>query len=121
MRRAHAEGYHEGYTSVVRVKARWSTEEMTLVARCELSLLREGYKGSINSALNANFPSRTTEAIKGLRKQSKYINITNEIILMTNNELLEINTTSHPELGYKITRYSRYFAHTYITPQCLKG
>ena len=51
MRRAHAEAYHEACAPVARVKARWSTEEMTLVARCELRLREEGYKGSINSAI----------------------------------------------------------------------
>ena len=67
MRKAHAEAYHEVYAPIVRVKARWSEEEMTLVARDELRLRREGYKGSINVALNANFPTRSAEAIKGLR------------------------------------------------------
>ena len=94
MRRAHAEAYHEACAPVARVKARWSTEEMTLVARCELRLREEGYKGSINSALNTNFPSRTNETIKGLRKQAKYINIINEITLLTNNVPAEINSSS---------------------------
>ena len=67
---------------------------MTLVARWELRLREEGYKGTINSAINTNFPSRSTEVFKRLRKQSKYKDIINEITLLTNNVQTEINGSS---------------------------
>ena len=94
MRRAHAEIYHENCAPLARVKARWSIEEMTLVARCELRLREEGYKGSINSAINNKFPSRSADAIKSLRKQSKYKEIINEIVKLNNNVNTKENNNS---------------------------
>ena len=55
-----------------RKKARWDHEEMVLLARREIDLLAAGRRPNVNKALAEVFPSRTLEAIKGVRKRPAY-------------------------------------------------
>ena len=55
-----------------RKKARWAHIEMVLLARREIDLLAAGGRPNVNKALAEDFPSRTLEAIKGVRKRPAY-------------------------------------------------
>lgn len=56
-------------SSIVNVKAPWSSEEAALLARQEAQLCMAGVKFA-NQALKPYFPSRTLEAIKGQRRKA---------------------------------------------------
>ncbi|GBL95535.1 Retrovirus-related Pol polyprotein from type-2 retrotransposable element R2DM [Araneus ventricosus] len=55
-----------------RIKARWSSEELSLMAFKEVELINSGWTAEINSSLMLLFPNRSREAIKGQRKSKKY-------------------------------------------------
>lgn len=66
----HAEFYHRNHVSAVK-KARWSDEEMVLVAREDIRLEEAGVsKPSID--LFGRFRGRTADAIKCMRRSEKY-------------------------------------------------
>ena len=71
-RSAHPEKYHLENVPKERKKARWGHEEMVLLACREIDLLAAGEKLNVNKALAEAFPSRTLEAIKGVRKRPAY-------------------------------------------------
>ncbi|GBN02053.1 hypothetical protein AVEN_83832-1 [Araneus ventricosus] len=53
------------------VKARWTSEELSLMAFKEAELLASEWTAEINSSLMLLFPNRSREAIKGQRKSKK--------------------------------------------------
>ena len=63
----HPHVYHAARQSAARVKARWSHEEMVLIARAELEIRRAKPPGGMLHVLQSRFPDRTLEAIKCLR------------------------------------------------------
>ena len=71
-RSAHPEKYHLENVPKERKKARWGHEEMVLLACREIDLLAAGEKLNVNKALAEAFPSRTLEAITGVRKRPAY-------------------------------------------------
>jgi hypothetical protein len=58
---------HNAGVDVVRVKARWSDEEVALLVQV-LRLTLAGPTRNMNQFLHAKFPQRTLEGIKGRRK-----------------------------------------------------
>ena len=66
----HQEFYHNSQ-KVVKTKTRWDEEELYLLASEELRLINNKCK-AINKELTNKFPHRTMEAIKGVRRQTKY-------------------------------------------------
>ncbi|GBL82837.1 hypothetical protein AVEN_106362-1 [Araneus ventricosus] len=54
------------------VKARWTSEELVLMAFRQAELLASGWSAEINSSLILPLPNRTRETIKGQRKSNKY-------------------------------------------------
>ena len=71
-RSAHPEEYHLENVPKERKKARWDHEEVVLLARREIDLLAAGGRLNVNKALAEASPSRTLEAIKGVRKRPAY-------------------------------------------------
>ena len=63
-------------SSLARSRAGWSVAELQLLARKESAW--DG-KGHINQYLSPLFPDRTTEALKGQRKSSRYQKILQQI------------------------------------------
>ena len=57
---------------VERVKARWSVEEVRLMARAEASATLAGDTPFMNQFLEERFPQRSLEAIKGKRRSEAY-------------------------------------------------
>ena len=75
-RAAHPEEYHASRQPVGRVKARWSHEELVLVARAELEIRRTKPKAALVRELHSCFPDRSLEAIKSMRtKNPRYLEI----------------------------------------------
>ena len=70
-RACHPDVYHAARQPVARVKARWSHEEMVLVAHTELGLCGTKPPGGILRVLQSRFPDRTLEAIKCLRNKNR--------------------------------------------------
>ena len=73
-RAAHAAEFHaarveERLTNAVKV--RWVDEEVEVVARAEAVLLRGGAR-YVNDSLAQEFPERSLEAIKGMRRSGRY-------------------------------------------------
>ena len=68
-RRKHAEEYHRSCIPDPK-KARWNDQEVELLARAEVNL--PATTRFVNQALNAVFPNRTVDAIKGARKKPEY-------------------------------------------------
>lgn len=77
-RRAHPEEYFSGLEALkinaLGGRRRWTEEEMKLLAREEVRLLRSGpiTPGELLIRLHDRFPDRTVEAIKGRRKHDAY-------------------------------------------------
>ena len=72
----HPDVYHAARQPAARVKARWSHEEMVLVAHAELEICRVKPPGGILRVLQSRFPDRTFEAIKCLRnKNQRYMEV----------------------------------------------
>ena len=72
----HPDVYHAARQPVATVKARWSHEEMVLVARAELELRGTKPPGGILRVLQSRFPDRTLEAIKCLHnKNGRYMEV----------------------------------------------
>lgn len=68
--RAHPIAANEAI-DVNRVKARWSTEEVVLLAKEEVKARKDGVR-FINTHLHKVFPGRTLEAIKKHRQDAEY-------------------------------------------------
>lgn len=62
-----------------RVKARWSEEEVAIMAAKEAELYHVGILQP-NAQLTEYMPNRTQEAIKGKRRQAAYKNLVSELI-----------------------------------------
>lgn len=58
--------------NVERIKARWSAEEVRLMARAEASATLAGGVLFMNQHLQERFPHRSLEAVKGRRRQEAY-------------------------------------------------
>lgn len=71
MRQAHPVEYNRGI-NVDRTKARWSAEEVDMMAREEARVTRDGTAVNINEHLLKLFPKRTLESIKGKRRSANY-------------------------------------------------
>ncbi|CAB4037351.1 reverse transcriptase [Paramuricea clavata] len=69
-RSAHPDVYHAARQPAARVKARWSHEELVLIARAELELRRTKPRQGIVRALHSRFPDRSFEAIKCVRTKN---------------------------------------------------
>ncbi|CAL7932986.1 unnamed protein product [Xylocopa violacea] len=70
--RQHRNWYDERQAaSIVNQKARWSSEEASLLARQEARLSSQGER-FINQALMPFFPNRTLESIKGQRRRAEH-------------------------------------------------
>jgi hypothetical protein len=67
----HKEMYNDNI-DVDRIKARWSVEEVLLLAKAEVEIVMSGFCQNINMQLHSKFPKRTLEAIKGRRKMATY-------------------------------------------------
>jgi len=78
---------------VERVKARWSAEEVSLMARAEASATSAGGVLFMNQHLQQRFPNRSLEAIKGKRRQEAY----REMVRGFCQEILSRNTTAIDE------------------------
>ena len=75
-RAAHPEEYHASRQPVGREKARWSHEELALVARAKLEFRRTKPKAALVRKLHSCFPDRSFEAIKTMRtKNPRYLEI----------------------------------------------
>ena len=70
-RRAHPQEYHAQNVPVAKLKARWDHEELLILARAEITLRLSGVR-NVNQQLARITPGRTLEAIKGVRKSTKY-------------------------------------------------
>ena len=62
----HPDVYHAARQLAARVKARWSYEEMILIACAELQVCRAKPPGGILRVLQSRFPDQTLKAIKCL-------------------------------------------------------
>ena len=69
-RAKHPDVYHAARQPAARVKARWSYEEMVLVARAELEIRGTNPPRGVVRVLHSRFPDRTFEAIKCLRNKN---------------------------------------------------
>lgn len=78
-RRAHPVMSNEAIVTQ-RVKARWSEEEVTLMAAEEVSLIRARVS-NINERLLAQIPGRSLEAVKGKRRQEMYKGLVQRLLL----------------------------------------
>ena len=70
-RRAHPAEYHAQNVPIARLKARWDHEELLVLARAEIIFWRSGVR-NINQRLVQITPGRTLDAIKGVRKSTRY-------------------------------------------------
>ena len=73
-RAAHGDEFHAERVAerlATAVKVRWVDEEVEALARAEAVLLRGGAR-FVNAALTADFPDRTLEAVKGMRRSVRY-------------------------------------------------
>lgn len=77
MRRAHPVQYNDTI-DVNRVRARWSSEEIKMMAEWEVRAVNEGIT-KVNQYLINKVPNRTLEAIKGQRKRQDYKDLVSEI------------------------------------------
>ncbi len=66
----HPDVYHAARQPAASVKARWSHEELVLVARAELEIRGTNPPQGIVRVLHSRFPDRTFEAIKSLRNKN---------------------------------------------------
>ena len=72
-RARHPDVYHAARQPAARLKARWSHEELVLVARAELEIRGTDPPEGIVRVLHSRFPDRTFEAIKSVRnKNTRY-------------------------------------------------
>lgn len=69
-RRAHPHARDDAYRAVP-LKARWTSEELSLLARREAELAGKGVR-FINQALLGYVPGRTLESLKGVRRRADY-------------------------------------------------
>ena len=67
---SHPDVYHAARQPAARVKARWSHEELVLLARAELEIRRTNPPQGVLRVLHPRFPHRTFEAIKSLRNKN---------------------------------------------------
>lgn len=79
VRRAHPVEANDAI-DVERVKARWSVEEVRLMARTEATATLDGGVFFMNQYLHDKFPHRSLEAIKGKRRQDSYRAIVRECL-----------------------------------------
>ena len=70
-RRAHPLEYHAQNVPIAKLKARWDHEELFILARAEITIRLSGVS-NVNQQLARITPGRTLEAIKGVRKSTKY-------------------------------------------------
>ena len=70
-RRVHPTEYHAQNVPVARQKARWDHKELLILARTEIIFRRWGVR-NINQRLVQITPGRTLEAIKRVRKSTRY-------------------------------------------------
>lgn len=79
IRQAHPAVYNQ-HINVDRVNARWSEEEVRLLALAEARIMHEDPAvRAINQRLQEAFPGRTLESIKGRRKRQDYKDLVREI------------------------------------------
>ena len=84
----HPDVHRAARQPAARVKARWSHEEMVLVARAELEIRRAKPRGGILRVLQSRFPDWTLEAIKCLRnKNRRYMEVLEAEEQITDQEL----------------------------------
>ena len=84
MRRAHSDWADE-VNRTETVKARWTQEEISLLARREAELSLRGVR-FINQKLLGFLPDRTLESIKSMRKRADYRALVQEYIARINRE-----------------------------------
>lgn len=77
-RRAHPV-QHNDEINVERVRARWTTEEIKIMAGFEVEAIKEGVR-FINQYIERKLPNRTLEAIKGQRKKPDYKVMVNDLM-----------------------------------------
>ena len=74
MRRFHTDDYHEMQESkTFMVQARWSQEEMTVVALAIRRIDQTTSQAKQKEKLHCMFPERTVESFKGLRRNKDFI------------------------------------------------
>ena len=66
----HPDVYHAARQPAARVKARWSHEELVLLALAELEIRRTNPPQGVLRVLHSRFPDRTFEAMKSLRNNN---------------------------------------------------
>lgn len=76
IRRSHAERANAA-VNVVRKKAQWSLEELSLMARTEAELTLKGGVRFMNQELLKSFSHRSLEAVKGQRRSDVYRDLVN--------------------------------------------
>ena len=69
-RAKHPDVYHAARQPAAGVKARWSHEELVLVARAELEIRGTNPPQGVLCVLHSQFSDRTLEAIKSLRNKN---------------------------------------------------
>ena len=99
-RRAHPTEYHAQNVPVARQKARWDHKELLILARTEIIFRRWGVR-NINQRLVQITPGRTLEAIKRVRKSTRYRELLASIEQREadSSELLLEQTPSDPSEG----------------------
>lgn len=78
VRRAHPAQFNAS-VGIQRVKRRWMEEEMFVLAEIERDLLASQLRVPLQRALAERFPSRTLDAIKGIRRTPAYRQLLAEI------------------------------------------
>ena len=84
MRRAHSD-LTDGVNRTETVKARWTLEEISLLARREAELCLRGVR-FINQELLGFLPDRTFESVESVRKLADYRTLVQEHIPRINGE-----------------------------------
>ena len=76
MHKMHEECFHAENVPEARVKPRWDDEELVLLAREEIRLIKIGVK-NVNQELMKVLPHRSLQSIKGVQRSSnkKYQNL----------------------------------------------
>ena len=67
---SHPDVYHAARQPAARMKARWSHEELVLLARAELEIRRTNPVQGVLRVLHSRFPDRAFKAIKSLRNKN---------------------------------------------------
>ena len=91
-RRAHPAEYHTQIVPIARLKAHWDHEELLVLARPEIIFRRSGVR-NINQRLVQITPGRTLDAIKGVRKSTRWPLLNSRRLIVVSSNLNDLCLT----------------------------